>query len=341
MPADFSLLQTPNFGQAALSGYKAGAAIGKQRQLDQAMAGIDLDRPETLLPVLRVDPSTGAALIGASVKLHAENREVKAAAALGDAAGNYFGVGNGSLVATPEQRNDQSRFKPAYPNAPRAADYTGTAAAQTVPDPNAAPGSDQTDIVVTAKPQAPIQPVQPNMGQTVARLLHAGVPLDQATQFVNLAGTMSKAQKDALADQQDALGVVATSIPKGISLAERTAWVQAHKPYLLSHNVPEAQIDGFVPTDENINALQVTAIGVKEALTMQHQAQIAAESARHNKVEEGQGSARIGLEAQNVGISAGHLALDRQKEGREAQKQVGGVSAMSTEDLLALARRKH
>src|SRR5882757_3609878 len=92
--ADFSLLSQPNFGQAALAGYSAGAKIGKQRQLDTAMAGVDLDNPASLLPIFRADPTTGAALIGASVKLHAENRAQQAQAALGDALGGYFGGGS-------------------------------------------------------------------------------------------------------------------------------------------------------------------------------------------------------------------------------------------------------
>ena len=44
----------------------------------------------------------------------------------------------------------------------------------------------------------------------------------------------------------------------------------------------------------------------------------AAETARHNLVDEGQGAARVGLEAGNLAVSRGNLAVSQHREAREA-----------------------
>lgn len=319
MAADFSLLQTPNFAQAALSGYQAGAAIGKQKQLDAAMAGIDLSRPETLLPVLRADPSTGAALIGASVKIHAEDRAQQAQAALGSALGNYFSPG----------ASDSSSGTAGGAAAP-ASPITASPTPANPLSPGSAPAPSDGSIVVNAP--HPVTQMAPNLQQTVGTLLKAGVPLDQATQFVELAGKMTKTQADTLGDQQDAISSVATAIPKNLNLADRGAWVTAHKDFLLAHNVPEAKIDAFAanPTDDAISSVQTLALGTKDALTQAREAAAQAETVRQHGIENAQGEQRIGLEGANVGIARAHLGIDQAHltlDQKKAAQTSGGGSA--------------
>ena len=82
--ADWSLLQTPNFLSAALGGYQAGAALGKQKRLDAALGNFDLSNPATYGPVIQADPDRGIPLIDAGVKLIAQQRAANAGRTLGD-----------------------------------------------------------------------------------------------------------------------------------------------------------------------------------------------------------------------------------------------------------------
>lgn len=63
---DFGILSQPNFAAAALGGYQAGQALGRQKRLEGALGGVDLSRPETLMPVLQADPDTGMKLYQAA-----------------------------------------------------------------------------------------------------------------------------------------------------------------------------------------------------------------------------------------------------------------------------------
>ena len=73
-----------------------------------------------------------------------------------------------------------------------------------------------------------------------------------------------------------------------------------------------------------------TALGVKgqfEAIHQQNQEALeqskADESKRHNRVEEGQGAARVGIEAENAGTNRGRLAF----EESQPKSEVGKISA--------------
>lgn len=88
---DFSLLQQPSFASAALGGYQAGQAMGRQKRVDAALGGVDLSRPETIVPVLQIDPQTGAQLMQAAAGVRkqadiARTREIAPQAVAGDAA---------------------------------------------------------------------------------------------------------------------------------------------------------------------------------------------------------------------------------------------------------------
>lgn len=88
---DFNILQQPNFAQAALGGFQAGQALGKQKRLDAALGQVDLSRPETIVPILQIDPATGTSLMSAAAGVRKQadqtrTREILPQAALGDKA---------------------------------------------------------------------------------------------------------------------------------------------------------------------------------------------------------------------------------------------------------------
>jgi len=81
--ADFGLLQgQPNFFQTALLGLQAGQKVAAQNRLDAAMQNVDLAKPETLLPVLKLDPQTGLGLLKAHDTQVAADREAAGRTAL-------------------------------------------------------------------------------------------------------------------------------------------------------------------------------------------------------------------------------------------------------------------
>lgn len=87
---DFSLLGNTDFAKAALGGYQAGRALGQQKRLDAALGGVDLSRPETIMPILQIDPQTGTSLMTAAAGVRKAGNDARVAqiapqAAQGDA----------------------------------------------------------------------------------------------------------------------------------------------------------------------------------------------------------------------------------------------------------------
>jgi hypothetical protein len=56
---DFSLIQTPNFAQAALGGYQAGRQIGQQKRMDAALQLYANDPDAGAHAVMQIDPEQG------------------------------------------------------------------------------------------------------------------------------------------------------------------------------------------------------------------------------------------------------------------------------------------
>lgn len=96
---DFSLLRTPDFASAALGAYQAGAALGRQKRTDAALAAVDLSRPETIMQVVRADPQTGAALLQASSAMAKAQHETAGRAALADYLPLALGLGGATGAA--------------------------------------------------------------------------------------------------------------------------------------------------------------------------------------------------------------------------------------------------
>jgi hypothetical protein len=63
---DFSLLQQPDFAKAALSGYQAGAALGRQNRTDAALQLYSRDPAAGIAAVNAVDPVLGSQLTRAA-----------------------------------------------------------------------------------------------------------------------------------------------------------------------------------------------------------------------------------------------------------------------------------
>jgi hypothetical protein len=319
--ADFSLLQTPNFGQAALSGYQAGAALGRQRQLDSALGAVDLEKPETLLPVLRADPSTGAALIGASAKMADYKHELAGKAALADyitARSGMTGAPNGGAASV----------------APSPVDTAANSTASVAP---ATPAADDGEIVVTAHRDQP-DPVASARAALIRSDPEQYLKVEQ--HFASMTAEQAKASEATLNTFD---GVLQGA--KGVPYEQRRAWLQQHRADLLASGVPADRIDNFDPSDANITAVDNQVLGYKGILDQQNKAADDAradrsqqESIRHNAVEEGQGAARIGLEGANVAISRGHLALAQHADARAAagaaaKPAAGGAASLMTRKL--------
>jgi hypothetical protein len=278
MPADFGLIQTPNFAQAALSGYQAGTQMRKQNQLDQALQGVDLERPETLLPLLRADPATGAALIGASVKIHAENRAQQAQAA--QAA--YVKAAMKPTGATGSQSTAPATAAPQMPDAGAPADITVTAASP-APSLEAA-----QNAAIDADPEQFMK-------------LHSAISAMDDDRLKKL---------DAATDAAGSIWQNALNLPQG----QRAAYIQTQVPFLVQHGFPAEKVAQIDTSDAGLHGEIGKALGVKEMINQADKARTAnrqdaaqAETHRHNMVDESQGGARIGLEGANVGIARQRL----------------------------------
>lgn len=340
---DFSLLQTPNFAAAALSGYQAGAKMAKDQQLDAALGNIDLSRPESVLPVLRADPATGVALLNASQKMaeaqhDAASRHALAGLILGSRGGNVPATpARGSVPSLPAAAGTSAVASALTPNTPALPGATAGAAT----DP-AAPVDTSGDVVVTgqrfAPPPAPA-PQAPVWSDAETAAINA-----DPEGFLRAQGGLQKMTEAHLAMLQDGAGAqfnVATEAQK-LPYAQRRAFIQAQAPMLAQHGVTQAMIDQFDPTDENIALKRREAIGTLASLQQDDKDRTFAQTVHHQGVEEAQGQQRIGLEGQSVGISAGNLAVSRgnlavsqHRETREtaaaAAKTVAGAPAARVE----------
>lgn len=301
---DFGVLQMPNFVQAALGGYQAGQAIGKQRRLDSALGGVDFGRPETIMPVLQADPELGVSLLGASSKIAAATREsaVREATSnfLMDRLGKGAAKGGGQAISAP-----------------------GSGVTGPVPS-SAMPADPNGDIVVTAKAAGPTPEEQLIRADPQAWLDIQG----------NL-GKLDENHRKAIAEAADAQGTVAQGA-MALPYEQRRAYIQQNAGFLAAHGVTQAEIDGFDPTDAALKAQSDQALGVKGILDQRDKA---ADNARadatldlsrqrfaHDVSHDAQ---TLAVSQGNLAVSQGNLALARQREGRVpagGMGQMGGVA---------------
>jgi len=311
--ADFGILHPmPNFAQAALGGFQAGQQMRKQGRADEALSNIDLDRPESVLPLLRSDPAAGAALLAVAEKRQVAAQEVERQKRVQAA---LTGLGGGQ----------------AQPQGVAAQAPVGGDIAQ----------SDQGQLGGLSRPsQSNAAQYHPDLQSVYSSLMQAGAKHEEVDSFLKMTAQLGKDQAAKISDQQNALATIASAMPPDMPMDQRKQFVLSHKADLMAHGVPEAKIDGYEPTDINNRLIINTAVGIEKALQFTHNERTAAETSRHNKVEEGQGAARIAISGGELKVHQGALGLANKKEGRIADKSTGGApnaSGLSTEALLNLA----
>lgn len=363
---DFSLLRTPDFGAAALGGYQAGQALGRQRRVESALKGINLGRPETLLPVIQADP--GSPATAAVLTLMNRNREMKASQTLGDVIRRHYGVDTGTpseatrLALSPGDAPNQTVL--ANPGA--LGDGQSAQAALGSPDGSvaapvgspalgggiAAPAAGQAPALGSSLAPAPApapmaagpQPAGAAPNDEIVVQGHRAV-LDQDKQYQNAVaglaeytspsqlnhaleaiGRLDKSQADALSDAQDAKASLGLTI-QDMPYEQRRAYIDQHRDYLMQHHVTPEQIDGFDPTDRNLDFIVNQSLKTKDLISARQRAleigvsqDNSAETGRHNRATEGNESARIGLEGRRVNLEGDRVGIERDRLGLEGRR---------------------
>lgn len=139
---------------------------------------------------------------------------------------------------------------------------------------------------------------------------------------------MDKDQREAAKERAESLASIGVGL-KGRPYEERKAILQRNAAALSELGLPPEAVQGFDPTDENIDAFAAQALGVKgqleqadrEADNQRADAQ-AEEVRRHNRVGEGQGQARIGISRAQLGVAQSNSA--RGWAAHNARLKAGG-----------------
>lgn len=258
--ADFSLAQIPNFAASALGGYQAGQAMGRQNQVQSALSDIDLTRPETLTPLLKVDPEHGIALLGASSAMLKNEREIAARQATTD----YLTARFAPKPSTTGVSTDGTTVATATPVASLAPPAAAPAAANS-PDLSSA-----EHALMAADPQGYLK-------------LRESVD------------AMDAASRAKLVDSQTALHEAAVAAAQ-LPYEKRKAYLQSRASELAAHYVTPEQIAGFDPTDQNLAIAQNEALGVKGVADRADKRAALAETQRHNKASEGTAAGHLSLD---------------------------------------------
>lgn len=289
MPADFSLLQTPNLAQAALGGYQAGQAVGRQKRLDAALQGVDLERPETIYAVLHADPTTGAALLGTSMKMAEYKHELASKAATSDYLLKRMGLDGGSgASASPTTPVPQQAGAQAVDGAANSTLATGS------------PTDANGDIVVTA----------PHANPEAARIaMIRNDPEGYIKLETHLAG-MDEAKQKAISGITSTFDAALQGV-KALPYAQRASYLASHRDALIQAGVPAQQIDGFDPTDENITAVDNQVLGIKGIIERQ-------DKDRNYALQKDKFAHDVAHDATTEGIAAGHLAIAQHADARAA-----------------------
>lgn len=111
---------------------------------------------------------------------------------------------------------------------------------------------------------------------------------------------LTKEQQAAFADHMKVIGTVAFGV-KDLPYEQRRAAIASQKPMLVGRGIPEAQIDGFDPTDANLASAISSAQDVGSLIKGAQSDRTAAETERHNKVSE----SYLGVRAVQPGGSIG------------------------------------
>jgi hypothetical protein len=318
---DFSLLQMPNFAQSALAGYQAGQQVTRQRRVDAALQGIDMERPESILPLIQAgDTQGGAALLGASTQIANQKRDAQIMQLQGNAAKAH----NDAMYAA-QQAGAAAGSIPANPTA--GAD-SSSAALQAPP---ASSGSDTNQAGGGAPPVAPVDPVQQADGALAQAAPDKYFAMQKQIQQMDDA---QRQHANDVTSTMASIGQQALTLP----YQQRRAFILAQSPMLAQHGVPLAMIQNFDSTDDNIHAEVGQALGVKAMLDQSNKDRSfkldqdrETREARQGDQRIAQDGQRLGIEAGQLGVSQGNLAMRKQEynaahpaAGAPTTRTVGG-----------------
>ncbi|MET1083770.1 MAG: hypothetical protein ABWY12_12095 [Burkholderiales bacterium] len=182
------------------------------------------------------------------------------------------------------------------------------------------------DITVTARPRAPVQ-----QGPQISIADVFEQDPEMAGELIKHMGALGKNEREAFADKMGVAAAVAAGA-KSVPLEQRASYIDQHADYLRSAGWSADEIAGIDPNDGTLDGVIAIGMGADKYLAAHDRATTREEQRRHNRVSEGQSSARIG-------IAGGALSLARQREGRIAKGggTTADLSGASDEALLALA----
>lgn len=328
--ADFGILQSPSFAQAALGGYAAGQNIRKQKEREAAL------------------------------QLYASNPDAGVEAALKS--------GDWELATGMEERADKQRRREAYAKIfggqrPRTsgspAPVQSAPTAQAMPmDPTGAQGGPDMSYP-TGSPLSPARYEEPAAAPTAATpataippvagdsiISSGGLQYDQqalneyfaqdpegASQILDTITKMNKAQREDFGKRMEALSGVAAWLLSKPGPERRAALAQA-APDLMAQGFTAEQLNAFDPSDDNLNRVLAQAIGGKGMAEM-------AKDDRKFRADEDYRRESLDIQRQGLGVRQGALSLARQREGRLGAGDgsgSGGLSDMSTDALIDALR---
>ena len=226
---DFSLVQTPNYATAALGGYTAGLAMGRQKRTQAALDMMQNDPEGGIHALGSVDPELAAQLQQNQDAVNARNLRAAAIGSIGQPAPQALGA----------------------PQQPMGAPMDGAAPAMPEIGGGAAPA-----------PQSP--PMQMDMNNPHVQALFVQDP-KAATELVNFAQKATEQQRAQLKESQDALAAVGAHL-QTLPYEQRKQELMRLAPELAAHGVTQQMITGFDPTDQVIGATVAQALGVKGIL---------------------------------------------------------------------------
>jgi hypothetical protein len=157
--------------------------------------------------------------------------------------------------------------------------------------------------------------------QGAVNAAYAAGDYEMADKLTDAIKALDENQRASLARKNEAIGRVSMAA-KGMPVQARAAFIRSNAPYLLANGVNQADLDGFDPSDANLDGHINLSMTVAEALKHQNDVRAADykerdfnERVRHNKANEATAAGQLGVARGNLGV--------RQQE-YQARKAQGG-----------------
>lgn len=306
---NWGILKPVDIGAAATDGYNAGRLQARQKATQDILAGYG-QNPTAGVPaqLWALDPNIAATLSQNDRQRVVADRQTQDA--LRETRARGLGA-NYIRQSLPQQGVPDALGSPTAYDAGMVSPGVTTAG---------------DNITVTARPRAPLQ-----QGPQISIADVFEQDPKMAGDLITHMGALGKNEREAFADKMGVAAAVAAGA-KSVPLAQRQAYIDQHSDYLKSAGWTAEQIGGLDPHDDNLDGVIAIGMGADKYLAAHDRAITREEQQRHNRINEGQGAARIG-------IAGGALSLARQREGRIAKGggTTADLSGASDEALLALA----